>query len=108
MNKLLQAKIAGVRVQKMNGEINEDQYSFFLRGVNHALRFIGLQYMSEQHEVVDAEEAMYDYTLDDLKNADLTQLAYFKRGFFLIVGTVENAATLPDELQDEAEIVREL
>ncbi|WP_301388406.1 hypothetical protein [Enterococcus entomosocium] len=108
MNKLLQAKIAGVRVLKLRGEITEDNFSFFVRGVNHALRFMGLQYDADNHAVIDATDAMYDYSNDDLKNAQLTQLAFFKRGFFLVTVTVENAGELPIELKDESEIIREL
>ncbi|WP_429969128.1 hypothetical protein [Enterococcus sp. AZ136] len=108
MNKLLQAKIAGVRVLKLRGEITEDQFSFFVRGVNHALRFIGLQYDADNHVILEATSAMYDYSNADLTQIKLTQLAYFKRGFFLVTETVENAGELPIELKDESEIIREL
>ncbi len=108
MDKLLQAKIAQVRVQRLTGKLTEENFTFFVRGVNQALRYINLHYISEQHEVVDSTGNASDYGLNEIKSADPVQIGYFKRGFFLVKDTLESGGNIPAELLDEVQQINEL
>lgn len=108
MDKLLQAKIAQVRVQRLTGKLTDDHFNFFVRGVNQALRYLNLQYISEQHEVVEFTGNASNFDLSDLESADPDQLGYFKRGFFLVKEVADSSGKPSDELEDEAQQINEL
>lgn len=104
LKRLLQAKIAGIYLQKARGEITEGQYGGFINGVNFALKEFGLRYSIEAQEVKKLDGAV-----ESQPPSDILELAYFKRGFFLVERNMRDTKQeFPNGFDQLAEYVREL
>lgn len=104
MKRLLQVKIAGIIKQKMYGKITEEQYNSYIDGVNYALNCFNLWYSTKKQEVIDSS-ASQSIEIP----ANIIQLSFFKRGFFLVEETaIETKQELSDDFKALVQQINEL
>ena len=105
----LQSGISRLWVQRAQGKLTDEQFSYFVRGANYALRFLKLKYSITETELIEIDSMATTEDISELSTkTDPVNSAYFKRGFLQIDDCIKREGEVIPELSLELDRVQKL
>lgn len=105
----LQSGITRMWVQRAHGNPTNEQFAYFVRGANYALRFFDLEYSTKEKKLLDSSSSFNSDILTNISGEkDPKNIAYFQRGYIQIKECADKAGVVVPEMDAELEKIRSL